>query len=217
MKLDTATILGRTFALLRADPVPGIIAAMVLITISTVVKTISPGEDRLLFWLADLVGVSANFLVVAMVARQAGLLREGGMAMRLLTFLLLWVMTGTLVLIGFFLLILPGLYLWSRWSIVVPLAVAEGRSPLEAVAESWRRTRSIVAPISAAIVLAGSGFIAAVVLGFVFRRAEPEMRQSIGYVGGALGYLSTVLLWYLSIAIHDLIRPDGEELEKVFA
>jgi uncharacterized membrane protein len=51
------------------------------------------------------------------------------------------VLAGLGILLGLILLIIPGLYLLTRWSMIVPVIVLENRSASEAFGRSWELVR----------------------------------------------------------------------------
>ncbi|MGC6399774.1 hypothetical protein ACNI3Q_04230 [Sphingomonas sp. FW199] len=58
------------------------------------------------------------------------------------------------IALGVLLLVLPGIYVASRWAVAGAILIAEGRTIGDALGESWRRTRASVVPISALLILA---------------------------------------------------------------
>jgi hypothetical protein len=60
---------------------------------------------------------------------------------RLLPLILLSLVTTTLIVIGFFLFVAPGLLLWAGWAVVAPAMMLERLGPIAALRRSWQLTR----------------------------------------------------------------------------
>ncbi|MBV1686982.1 hypothetical protein KRR38_04655 [Novosphingobium sp. G106] len=69
---------------------------------------------------------------------------------------------GLATLVGFILLIVPGLFLLAAWSVTTPFIVIEDKSGTEALAASWRATAASRIPLMLVMLLGcaliGGGF-----------------------------------------------------------
>jgi hypothetical protein len=108
---------------------------------------------------------------------------------------------GTLV--GFVLLVIPGLILMVMWAVAFPILLNEDVSPRRALGESYRRIRESFAPVAGLIALfIGLSVGVGILLGAVVPAAYD------GAVGLALGLetITTVVLGtvgaYLNVAIY---------------
>ena len=121
-------------------------------------------------------------------------------------------------IIGIFLLVLPGLYLLARWSIGVPIVVAEGKGMGAALGGSWTRTRGKAVPICLAFLVVGTGLVASVVLDlFLIPEYGPAPPVPM-LASNLLAYGSTVLSWFLAMAIYSFsAREASPQLEQIFA
>ena len=83
--------------------------------------------------------------------------------------LLATILSGFVIGIGFLLFILPGLYLYARFSMVVPHAAATGKSsPFAILSDSWKLTaNSAWAILGFFILIFFIGFIATVIIGAI--------------------------------------------------
>jgi hypothetical protein len=121
-------VLGRAAAIVRADPrivgvtlVGGLLAAVPLL--GTLLTTV------------------ANGVAVALASRRLSEDTPRSLdAYRLFALVAGAVVAGVLVLLGFLLFVLPGLYLALRFSLYAPAVMADERGPLEGLSASWSRT-----------------------------------------------------------------------------
>lgn len=89
----------------------------------------------------DSFAFSLFFVVGVMVAgRGLGLQMDGGVGDRFVIGFVAYVLSVIGVLFGLLLLILPGLYLWVKFYLVVPAAVFGGAGPISSLSESYALT-----------------------------------------------------------------------------
>lgn len=119
--------------------------------------------------------------------------------------------------IGYMLLLVPGLYLTARWSIALPLVIGEGERADAAMALSRVRTRDKRFPIFVAQLVASSPWWAGLLLSFYGfpNQDAPTLQSSL--VINLLIQLGSLANWYCAVAAHGLLRPQGNDLEDVFA
>jgi hypothetical protein len=77
-------------------------------------------------------------------------------------------LSSVAIIVGMVLLLIPGIILLVRWSMSIPLVVAEGGGATSAIGESWERTRDGFWPILGALVLAYLPALAAAVAVIAF-------------------------------------------------
>ncbi|WP_147395472.1 hypothetical protein [Altericroceibacterium spongiae] len=156
----------------------------------------------------------AQYLLIETMLKQARL-SGGGTGRRYLAFLGLSILTSLGIALGLLLLIIPGLILAARWSLVYPLLIGGYADPMDCFAESNRLTKEHEVPI----ILAGLILIVplAVIIGLLFAVGSD--------VGGVL--LSTlipnlllqcvsVISLALPVALFALLGPQDEQLTEVF-
>ncbi len=115
-------------------------------------------------WLLQLaVGAVVSYLLLDVALRHTGL-HSRTERQAFLLYLGLYALYTLGVIVGFILIIVPGLIFMARWSIAQPLLVGRGTGVMEAFGESWERTKGnefqiivaalalLVLPITAAIV-----------------------------------------------------------------
>ncbi len=125
--------------------------------------------------------------------------------------------------VGFVLLLVPGLYLLARWSMVSPLVVAEGLTTSQAMSRSWEATRNSAWSLAAVylvyflifvglFVMIGLGMAAGVATG---SEVESSLGTTIATNGGAsvMGMLSILI----SVAVYRAHVGHGGQYEDVFA
>lgn len=214
-KIDTALILRGSFALLRGNLRMALVAMLTLVAVATAADTI--GADGAGLNLAvGIIAIFAQYAVTRGALRSAGLLRADGKAGRAGAFVLTLILTGLGIALGLVLLILPGIYLWARWSIVAPLIIGDGMGSNEAMGESWSRTQSIVAPISAALLLLNVPLLLFVGTLFFYSDSGP-MPLGLALFSNLLVYAAQTFTWHAAVAIHQLTRDPSGDLEQVFA
>ena len=122
------------------------------------------------------------------------------------------------ILVGFVLLVLPGLYLMARWTLIAPLVIAEQRDGKAALNESWAITSaSSGVLISMMLATAAASLVVPVMLFFM-----------TDGMGGMAAYVSEALLslganaWststtVMAVAAYRLLRTSRSALSEVFA
>jgi hypothetical protein len=79
------------------------------------------------------------------------------------------ILAGLGIAFGLLLLVLPGLFLLSRWFLITPAIVIEGRSAGESFGRSWELTRGYIGPalglvlLTILIVIVGGGIASALI------------------------------------------------------
>jgi hypothetical protein len=109
------------------------------------------------------------------------------------------IVAGIGIVIGFLLLIVPGLFLLTRWALIPALIVIEKRSPGEAFDRSWQLTRGYGWTILGSLVLT---FLAYLVTQAIFRAiftALPRFEDI--WIGGVVAHSVTTPLIALTGAV----------------
>jgi hypothetical protein len=118
------------------------------------------------------------------------------------------------------LLIVPGLYVASRWSLANALVIGEGFTAIDSLRESWRRTAGSVWAIVGIYLILGLAFvIAIVVLGVTVGLAgTPDLENSFAATlgGNVVGGVISVVVSLLTCAIYGLICKPAGALDDVF-
>jgi hypothetical protein len=115
------------------------------------------------------------------------------------------------ILVGLVLLIVPGLFLLTRWSLVAPVVVLEGKGPGDALGRSWELVRGHSWRVFAVIVITG---IATSVLSRIVQSVVAAILPEFsglwlgGLVADSLVAPFTAVAW--TTIYFELARPAGE-------
>lgn len=125
------------------------------------------------------------------------------------------ILSGIGILLGYVLLVIPGIFLSARWSMSSAVLLAEDQSVSGALGESWALTRPNLWPILAVLLvifvpagLVGGGIFALLI------DVLPLLSSLILYV---LMFSAFVSSWLLSVALYSLLRPGQDHLSEIFA
>lgn len=86
-----------------------------------------------------LIGVVAAFLLLVAMLKKGGHMTEAADEM-FLPYVGLSILAGLGVMIGFLLIIFPGLYLMARWTVAQPVLLSRKMGVIDSMKESWERT-----------------------------------------------------------------------------
>lgn len=124
-------------------------------------------------------------------------------------YFVLGIVAGLGILLGFVLLVIPGLIVAARWSLASPILIASEKSVFEALRESWRATRDHLWVILGAILIVYLPPILLVIGGFMLAEAlRPELA---GIVAANVGFAWWIVGGcYLGTALYTLLAgPDS--------
>ena len=195
------------------------LATLFMAVAYTLLDLVLPGED--LGALASFVGGIANFFVTYHVTET--LLRSEGLmstSQRNYASVLGVSILSTLGAgLGFLVLIVPGLYLFARWSIATPLVIAEGRAASDAMAESWRRTASSAWALVAVFAVYTLGVVAMIglaITGIISVENTGAETAPALFVGNLVSTSLGMVAVLLSVAIYRALADDTSRYEDVF-
>lgn len=170
------------------------------------------------------IGSIAQFMAQVIVTRWAMQRRTGApLPPNVAGFFLLNLLGSIGVLAGLALLVLPGLYLAARWLVAGPILLVEREGPIAAMERSWHLTAPMAWPLATllallwvpALLLAfGGGLLAT----FAYEEAASQTNELI--VSGLLYLMMSVVSvasWLAAVAAYNVIRPEIETLEDIFA
>jgi hypothetical protein len=124
---------------------------------------------------------------------------------------------GLGVIVGFVLLIVPGIVLLSGWAASTAFVVVEGRSGTESLGESWRATAGSRLPLALVyLVYCAVLGLALVALVLGLERFGEDGVIEVAASNALIGVL-TVGGWLLGIAIYRVAVPERQALEGIFA
>lgn len=163
-------------------------------------------------FLLTLAGLFAQYLLVEHMLQKAGLLRVLG-SKRFGAYIGQSILIGICFILGFLLLIVPGLILAARWSAAGPLLIGEQKGAIDAMKESWELTRGHTATLILAILAMAVIAIAAIGAASVLFLAEG--RAGI-FATEIVGNAVTALTASFAVAVFGLIHSPTEHLAEVF-
>jgi len=179
--------------------------------------------------------VAANAMNLAMIGVQYALVKRlvdrqglrsaeqpGGFG----SFFLLGILSGLAIALGFLLLIVPGIYLYARWSMANAILLSEDCGAGQAMQRSWAASRASILPIALAAVVLGLPTILAMVAFMSAGFLEGSGATAIGRSGeiavdvaaNLLIYAGQIAGLYMSVALYPLLvgKPESQ-LRDVFA
>jgi len=155
------------------------------------------GIPRLIASLAFQYGVTFKLL------EREGLAERGGRA-RFWALLGLSILSGLGVLLGLVLLVLPGLYLLVRWTVAVPVLVAERTGVTEALTRSGEEIEGRFWPVLAVCLVFWATFLLATALIVALGKQGSlglSLASNLVLDAGLVGY------WYAAVAVYVAGRP----------
>lgn len=215
--LKIGTIVDKTLGVLERVAVPALIyfAALTLINGAITYFTgamIAPLQVLAIQLLKMVVSIVAGYLLLGVMLRKTGLLSRKGEDV-FLTFFGLSLLSGFAVFVGFILLIIPGLFLIARWSIAQPLVVARGDRVMQALGESWERTRGNEFQILMAMLALLVLFIGIVIAGSALFEKTDAIGIAVTQAGSSA--MSAVGL-AMGTALYGLIVGGPQEVAATF-
>lgn len=176
--LNPGDVIGRAFTIYRDNAGTLVAAAFVVFAITAIANLVF--DEGVLMIVASAIGTIATVFYQGMVVRLVDDVRDGvrdsslddlfkSVAPVALTLFLLSIVVGIALVIGFVLLIIPGLFLMTIWAVAAPAVVIERKGVFEALGRSQELVKGHGWNVFGVIVLL---FVVLIV---------------VGLVGGALG------------------------------
>jgi hypothetical protein len=208
---DLAKILGRTVALLGAN------APFVILSIA-IMTAVDWAGDQKTQWavLARLL----NFLVTLFVEYElilksldrCGYAVQGHGRRRFGALLGLNLVSGFGISLGLIFLILPGLYLIVRWSVSVPILIAEEAGVFDSLSRSREEAEGRFWTILALLLVV---WVPPVAVAVGAAALTPSAPLAFGLVADVAVNLALVATWHAAVAIYVVGKPNGTA--EVFA
>ncbi len=197
--------LRRTAALMRAHPWPCFAAWLAMVIPSVIID--AGRLDSRLDIVASLGGTFAQFLLTSALLRREGMHHAWGTPGRAVTYVVQGLVTTLCVVLGAFCLIVPAIYLYARWLIVLPLVVGEGLGVRAALATSWRRMGPRIGPamVAVAAIFAPAALLCLSMLP-IFRLDTPVPLWMV-LASDLVAPACMVSAWALAVAAHLLLAP----------
>lgn len=122
------------------------------------------------------------------------------------------------VVLGFALLVIPGLILVTRWVLVTPLVIDREAPAMDSFVDSWERTQSSAWAIFGVIVVLFLLMLIPTGIGTLLSGLLAEDAPVAGWLLESLAsQLNTVLSSGMMIGAYRLLGDSRRELEEVFA
>ena len=158
--------------------------------------------------------IAGYYLLTAML-RNSGLLREKS-AKGIWSYIGLGILSTLATILGFLLLIVPGVILLVRWLPAYGYLFCDNLPVTDALGKSWDRTRQNFSSLFVASVVPVFGFVA----GFAAYVLSDGMSQEVylsGIVVGNLALSASGAVWTaLGVAAYSLLEPPTGHLSDVF-
>lgn len=124
--------------------------------------------------------------------------------------------TSLVSALALLLLIVPGVYLFLRWSISIPAVLAEGKRIDDAMATSRERTRDNLVPIGLAHLIVNVPWILGIWLSFRGFPGAETLTLPASVLMNTLVSSGYIASWLCMVATYGLLQPT-RDLEEVFA
>lgn len=207
---DPGHWLNRAFGIMRSNPaLAG--AAIAMLTAIGVAGDLASLRSSAVNLLQLPVSLFFQYELTLAALAQDGLVERQGKR-RLWALLGLSILSGLGILLGFVLLILPGLYLYVRWSLAAPILIAEGVGPAEALRRSGEEISGRFWPVAGLFLLVAVPWVA----GLTIAVLPTRLTLLSSLLSNGLLYLSIVTSWCAAAAVYREGRGD-ERLSEVFA
>lgn len=210
-ELKIGNIVNETFDVIENCAVPAIIFVLVLAAANSAIAYFGADYTSMTRELAKsaiafVVGVCAAYALFEVMLRKSGLIERKAEEV-ILAYAGLSILYTLGVGLGLIIFIFPGLYFLARWSVAQPLLIARGTGIVDAMKQSWERTKGsefailvvvallIVVPVAVSY-LVSTGFEADDPLGIV-------IAQTISAISSMLAIGMGVALYRLIIARQD--------------
>ncbi len=177
-RVDVGRVISETFAIYAKHAVVLILLAVVIFGVVGIINAFLYDEGGILFNLIiQVLNLLASAIYAGMVVRVVQHHRAGTAATIGETFesvtpvlgilILNGILKGIAVTIGFFLLIIPGIFLATIWSVTSPSIVVERSGIIDAFGRSWELVKDDFWPVLGAFVIAYLILIAAGFIGLI--------------------------------------------------
>jgi hypothetical protein len=208
-RFEVGALLRETSALLAKSSWRVIIAWVALTAIGTLIDSRAQQSSNILF---SFVGLVFQWWLTTFLLNESDKGAVGGRGSG--SIIGVSFLSGLGILVGLLLLIIPGIILFVRWSIAIPIVLSKGDGVIAALRESWYRTEGHFWPIL------GLLLVVYVPL-FAFAFAVGVLIPSAGLASSILvnaGLSVTLIIgWHAAVALFFASEPPTRSLEEVFA
>ena len=218
----TGALLGVAFGLVRAQAGRAGFALGMLVALAAVID--SRPDTGSLGLVPFLASIYFQYELTRAALERQGMLADGYRTRRLGALLGLCLLTQAAILLGFLLLIVPGLLLLVRWFLCVPILIREEAGIAESLQLSWEETRGRFLPLLGAVLAVyGAGIAGALATGVIFALGgavpDPAGVDPLPAIllANLFVYAALIFGWYVAVAAYGMRRGGTATLSDVFA
>lgn len=208
-QFDVGSLLAETRALITRSSWRVLVAGIVMTAVGVLLDLSSDGRStNILFSFAALI---FQWRITTFLLAEFGKgASEGSGSIIGVSFL-----SGFGIVLGLILLVIPGIILFVRWSIAVPIVLSERQGASAALRESWYRTEGHFWPIFGLFLLI---YVPVLIVGFGVGALLPAtMALATSIAINAAATLALIVGWHAAIALFFASDPPAQALEEVFA
>lgn len=209
-KLTVGEIFGQLGMLLR-DNSGIVLACIVGLTLLNLLLDRAGSNSGSTFF-AGIASFFAQYMLTTKALDRLNLRESSG---RVIAFWGINLLSNLGIILGFVLLIIPGLFLAARWTAANAALLAEDEGVTSALGRSWAMTAPSTWPIVGALLVL---FVPACVVGFGIGIALYAISPVVGTLVMYVCLFGAVILsWLMGVAIYSLLQSKTEVLAEVFA
>lgn len=222
--ITSGAILKRTAEIVRGNAAMALAALAALVALAVGMDMAMGPDGTGNLFVTGLATVLAQYLITRTVMEKRSLQAPSGYrAAGFAAVFGVCVLSNIGIILGFVLLIVPGVYLAIRWFAAVPALFGEQVDVTGALGESWEKTKGHGSAIFGALVVVYLPLIVAILMAFVigFTMADggddPSGSLAFSLMLNMLTSVAAVVGWHAAIAFWELRTPAASALADVFA
>lgn len=212
-EVSAGRLIASMFELMRENAVAVIVSVACLSAVGVSSDMYDP--EALTSFPVTLAGIIAQFIVIRQALDRRGLVQRSGRVVW--AYVGVSILTNIGIIFGILLLVVPGVILAIRWSIAVPILLAEEQGVSESLSESWARTKGHALAILVAYLVPLALLIVSLAAYVTGDPESAEIPLSASILGNLGGNIFMVMSWLLSVAIYAALTHVAEPLEEIFA
>ncbi|AHE57505.1 glycerophosphoryl diester phosphodiesterase membrane domain-containing protein [Sphingomonas sanxanigenens] len=214
LRINAGAVLAQTRVLLRRAPAPSLLALAVLAMLDTLTDVAGLGSSGGITIVVGLLSLIFQLMITrALLAALQLRGPDGGSSFWMI--LGLGILSGLAILLGFVLLVVPGIFLTVRWALSVPILVAEEVGPSDAMRRSWALTEGNFGPVLASLVIVYAPGIALLVAATLLLPSEWSEWLPVLVVLNLVMEATFIVGWHLQVALF--AASHGETRERAMA
>jgi hypothetical protein len=197
------------------DRTKPISAAYVIVTALASMVSDLPEWERAGMLASTAVSLALGYALVVTMTERGGLTEHN--RARFWPYLALAILSTLGIGLGALLLIVPGLFLWVRWTAAYAFLAAEGSGVIESLAQSFEVTRGNFWPILGALVIPLGLILASIVVLVIWSSDDGQIELGVSAFLNFAISIAGLLTTAIGLAIYSLrVRSPGA-FDEVFA